>query len=110
MDEKIALAAFTALGQPTRLAVFRLLVSAGPEGLAAGEIASRLDVRPNTLSPNLAQLEAAGLIAGQREGRSIRYTAQMAGIRALLEFLMEDCCGGRPEMCRPLLDAVAAVR
>lgn len=108
MDERDALAAFAALGQPTRLAVLRLLVSAEPDGLAAGEIAARLAVRPNTLSSNLGQLEAAGLIAGRREGRSIRYMARMDGIRALLSFLMEDCCGGRPEMCRPVLDALAA--
>lgn len=96
--------ALSALAQETRLDVFRLLVSTGPPGLCAGEIAVRLDVRQNTLSTHLALLARAGLVRGVREGRSIRYIANFEGMRRLLGFLMEDCCGGRPETCRPLLE------
>lgn len=106
MDKSHALAAFAALAQPTRLDVFRLLIRSGPEGLGAGEIAARLEVRPNTLSANLATLQQADLIRGTREGRSIRYRADLDGVRGLLAFLMEDCCGGRPDDCAPLLDTL----
>ncbi|WP_226780209.1 ArsR/SmtB family transcription factor [Oceaniglobus trochenteri] len=107
MDTNHALAAFAALSQPTRLDVFRLLVKAGPEGMAAGDIGARLDVRQNTMSANLSVLAQAGLIRAQRQGRSIRYFADMEGMRGLLAFLMEDCCGGRPELCQPLLEELA---
>lgn len=107
MDESSALAAFAALSQPTRLQVFRLLVRAGPEGLAAGEVGERLGVRQNTMSANLAVLLGAGLVRNQRQGRSVCYYADMEGLRGLLAFLMEDCCGGRQELCRPVIDAVA---
>lgn len=107
MDNIQTLAALSALAQDTRLDVFRLLVKAGPEGLAAGEIATALDVRPNTLSNNLNILSAAGLVRSAREGRSIRYFARMETMRALLAFLLEDCCGGRSELCQPVLDQIA---
>lgn len=107
MDMLDAVAALSALGQDTRLEVFRLLVRAEPEGLCAGEIAVRLQVRQNTLSANLAVLQRAGLIRSRREGRSIRYRADLAGMQGLIGFLMEDCCGGRPDRCRPLLDELA---
>lgn len=95
--------AFGALSQETRLGVLRLLVKAGSSGIAAGEIAAELKVKANTLSANLAVLSRARLIRSQRQGRVIRYFADMEGIGALLGFLMEDCCGGRPELCRPLV-------
>lgn len=101
------MSALSALAQDTRLDVFRLLVKAGPEGLAAGEIATTLDIRPNTLSNNLNILSAAGLVRSAREGRSIRYFARMETMRALLAFLLEDCCGGRSELCQPVLDQIA---
>ncbi|MRX52312.1 metalloregulator ArsR/SmtB family transcription factor [Paracoccus sp. S-4012] len=107
MDEMEAIAAFAALGQPTRLAVLRLLIQTGPDGMAAGEIAAALDVRQNTLSTNLTILSQAGLIRGERHGRSIRYAVDMEGVRGLISFLLEDCCKGRPELCRPLLDQIA---
>lgn len=107
MEMTQALAAFAALGQPMRLDAFRLLVRAGPEGLAAGEIGAALGVRPNTLSANLAVLLNAGLVRNTREGRSIRYFADMDGLRGLLAFLLEDCCGGRRELCRPLIEEIA---
>ncbi|SDE94375.1 ArsR/SmtB family transcription factor [Limimaricola pyoseonensis] len=107
MDEKNAISAFQALAQPTRLAAFRLLVQAGPDGMAAGEIAAALDARQNTMSANLSVLHAAGLVRNAREGRSIRYFADYDTTRDLLSFLMEDCCGGRPEICQPLMERVA---
>lgn len=104
MEKAAALEALSALSHETRLDVFRLLVMAGSAGLYAGEIAERLDVRQNTMSTNLAVLARAGLIRSQREGRSVRYLADLDGMRRLLAYLMEDCCRGRPETCRPLLD------
>lgn len=107
MDRNRTLAALAALGQETRLDVFRLLVRAGGEGMLAGEIGAALDVRQNTMSANLAILHGAGLVRNRREGRAVRYFADMDGMRGLLAYLMEDCCGGRPELCQPVIDAVA---
>ena len=104
MDTSAALQAFAALSQPTRLDVFRLLIKAGEAGVSAGDISAALDVRQNTMSANLGILARSGLIRSEREGRSIRYFADMDGMRALLSFLMEDCCGGCPELCQPVLD------
>ncbi len=107
MDKTSALAALSALGQDMRLDGFRLLVQAGETGLLAGEICDRLGVRQNTMSSNLAILHQAGLVRNRREGRAVRYFADMAGVRGLLEFLMEDCCGGNPELCQPAIAAIA---
>lgn len=106
MDMTEAITALTALGQDTRLAAFRALVRAGEGGMIAGEIAAALDVRQNTMSANLSVLSGAGLIRSKREGRAVRYFANMDGMADLLAFLMEDCCGGRPETCAPLLKEV----
>jgi DNA-binding transcriptional ArsR family regulator len=102
MDSRSAIDALAALAQETRLKVFRLLVQTGPEGLAAGEIARRLQVPPATLSFHLNHLESAGLIASERQQRRIVYSANYAGMRALLHFLTQDCCQGRPELCGDL--------
>lgn len=107
MEKKDALNAFAALSQITRLDVFRLLVTAGETGMSAGDISETLDVRQNTMSANLSVLSRAGLIRSRREGRSIRYFADMEGMRGLLAFLMEDCCGGRPELCQPVINELA---
>ena len=107
MDKKSTLEALAALGQETRLDVFRLLVQAGSNGMLAGEIADALDVRQNTLSTNLSILLSASLIHRQRQGRGIRYFADIDGIRALLAYLMEDCCGGQPELCQPAINTIA---
>ena len=109
MDLTAAVEAMNALGQETRMRAFRLLVEAGEEGVPAGEIARRLDVPHNTMSTHLALLARAGLIRARRESRSIIYMADLAGTRALLAFLVQDCCRGRPEACGPLLDAVLPV-
>ena len=107
MDKTHALTAFGALSQPTRLDVLRLLIRAGDTGMAAGEIATALGARQNTMSANLGVLMQAGLIRNARQGRSIRYFADLEGLRGLLAFLMEDCCGGRPALCKPVLDEIA---
>lgn len=106
MDKKAALAALAALGQETRLDVFRLLVQAGDQGVPVGEIASRLGAVQNTMSAHLKVLGYAGLVRAERDGRTVRYIADMTGFRDLLAFLMEDCCNGRPELCRPVINAV----
>jgi ArsR family transcriptional regulator, arsenate/arsenite/antimonite-responsive transcriptional repressor len=106
MEMKSAVAALSALAHEGRLSVFRMLVQAGMEGLAAGEIARRLDVPPNTLSANLNILSHARLIASRRDGRSVIYTARYTSMTELLGFLLEDCCGGNPEICVPLVELV----
>ena len=103
METKTALSALSALAQESRLKVFRLLVKAGPDGMAAGDIARRLGTAANTLSSQLLLLANAGLIRARREGRSIFYAADYDRIGGLLVFLTEDCCGGRAEMCAPLV-------
>ena len=107
MEEYNVLAAFSALSQQTRLDVFRLLVKAGLQGLLAGELGEQLDVRQNTMSANLTVLLNAGLVRNERQGRTIRYFADFDAVRGLLAFLMEDCCGGRPELCQPIIDEIA---
>lgn len=102
MDPHAAVGALSALAHPARLEVFRLLVRAGPEGMAAGEIARATGSLANTLSANLNILAGAGLVSSRREGRSIIYSAAYERMRGLLAFLMEDCCGGKPEICAPL--------
>lgn len=99
MKIKTAIEALGALAQESRLAIFRLLVKEVPEGLSAGTIAERLDVPAPTLSFHLAYLTRAGLIIPKREGRSILYAANYRGMNALLTYLTEDCCQGRPEIC-----------
>lgn len=105
MESKAAVAALGALAQDTRLAAFRALVVAGPAGLGAGDVARALGVPHNTLSSHLAALRRAGLVAARRDGRSVVYAADMRGVRALLDFLLRDCCRGRADLCAPLLDA-----
>ena len=106
MDSTQAIDAFSALSQQTRLDVFRLLVKAGTNGLLSGEIGERLEVRQNTMSANLAVLLRAGLIRNERQGRTIRYFANFETMNGLLAFLMEDCCGGRPDLCQPVIDQI----
>jgi DNA-binding transcriptional ArsR family regulator len=104
---KDAIAALSALAHEGRLAAFRLLVQAGPDGLPAGEIARRTGTLPNTLSANLAILSQAGLVASRRAGRSIIYVALTDRMAALMAYLAEDCCQGAPEVCAPLSATLA---
>ena len=108
MDMIDALAGLAALAHEGRLSVFRLLVKAGPGGLAAGEIAKKLHTQPNTMSAQLLLLSNAGLVHAKREGRSIIYAADFERMSALLQFLTKDCCGGHPEICAPLAATVNA--
>jgi ArsR family transcriptional regulator, arsenate/arsenite/antimonite-responsive transcriptional repressor len=99
MEAPHALAALAALGQPTRLSIFRLLVRKEPDGLLAGALAEAVGCPHNTLSTHVAILVRAGLVNGTREGRTITYRADPPGTRALIAFLVTDCCDGRPELC-----------
>ena len=107
MDVIEALEALSALSNETRLWVFRLLVQAGPEGMMAGEIADRLSSRQNTMSSHLKFLSQAGLVKSHREGRHVRYRADYDTIQSLVLFLMEDCCLGKAEVCRPVAESLA---
>ncbi len=107
MEINSAVTSLSALAHSGRLSIFRLLIQAGADGLPAGEIARRLETRPNTLSTQLAILDQAGLIHARRDGRSIIYTADYGAMQQLLSFLLEDCCNGAPEICRPLGEILA---
>lgn len=107
MESVTAIETLSALAQSTRLAAFRLLVAHEPHGLPAGEVARRLDVPQNTMSSHLAILDRAGLISSERKGRVITYRASLGQVQALTAFLVQDCCGGRPELCLPLLAELA---
>lgn len=105
MQADDAITALSALAQDTRLAAFRRLVQAGPDGLAAGDLARALDVAPATLSFHLKELAHAGLVASRRDGRSIIYAPNFAGMNALVAYLMENCCAGA---CRAQAVAIRA--
>ena len=100
MDRKNVVIAMSALAQDSRLAVYRELVQAGPDGISAGELAERLGVPANTLSFHLKTLSHAGLVHTRHQSRFIYYSANYEKMNALVEFLTENCCGGRP--CVPL--------
>ena len=99
MNSADAIAALGGLANEHRLAVYRLLVQTGPEGLPAGEIAEALDLPPSSLSFHLAHLKRAGLVTQRRESRSLIYAADFDGMNALVSYLTDNCCGGRP--CAP---------
>ncbi|RVC66084.1 transcriptional regulator [Mesorhizobium sp. M2A.F.Ca.ET.046.02.1.1] len=105
MDEHRAVIVFGALSQETRLRVLRLLVVAGPDGIAAGALAEQVEVSPSNVSFHLKELERAGLVTPRRDARSILYSAEYDALSGLIRFLMEDCCSGRPEICAPALAA-----
>ncbi len=100
MDQERAIAALGALAQETRLALFRLLVTSGPTGMAAGVIAEQLGVAPSSLSFHLQQLVHAGLITQRRLSRQLIYSAEYGAMNELLAYLTENCCG-RGEACVP---------
>lgn len=106
MDDITIIEALAALAQPTRLAAFRLIVAHEPQGLPAGEIARKLDVPQNTMSSHLAQLARAGLLSSDKRGRTIIYRAEIDRMRAVMGYLVNDCCGGRPELCTPLIEDI----
>lgn len=102
METQDAVKRLSALAQAPRLEVFRLLVKAGREGMAAGDIARALSTAANTMSQQLLVLSNAGLIRARRAGRSIIYAVDFEAMSGLLVFLTEDCCGGATEVCKPL--------
>jgi len=102
MGKADAVSALAALAQEYRLEAYRLLVQAGPEGMAAGQVASALGIAPNTLTFHLDRLRHAGLVSVARQGRSLIYAARYETMNNLLGYLTENCCGGRPELCEPV--------
>lgn len=99
MQTKEVLAALAAIAQESRLAIFRLLVQAGPQGMAASRVAEQLDIAPSSLSFHLKELSHAGLITSRSEGRFVIYSADIAVMNGLIGYLTENCCGGIP--CGP---------
>ena len=99
MNDDLAVDALTALAHRDRLAAYRLLVKAGPSGMPSGEIARTLAIAPTRMSFHLATLERSRLARSWRDGRKVLYAVSIETMRALLGFLTEDCCGGRPELC-----------
>ena len=107
MDTIEAIAALAALAQTTRLDTFRLLVTREPDGVPAGELARLMAVPQNTMSAHLSILARAELVTAERRSRSIIYRANLARLREVTVFLLKDCCGGRPEVCAPLIADLA---
>jgi DNA-binding transcriptional ArsR family regulator len=103
MESTSAIDVLAALAQPSRLEAFRLIMKHEPRGLPAGEVARLLDVPQNTMSTHLAILARAGLISSERQSRTILYRAEIDKVREIASFLVNDCCGGRPELCEPLV-------
>ena len=103
MDKTEVIESLSALAQPTRLDTFRLLVKREPDGVAAGELARLLEVPQNTMSAHLAILARADLIIGERRSRSIIYRADLDRFWEVTLFLVKDCCGGRADLCAPLI-------
>lgn len=99
MDLETAVTALSALAHETRLAVFRMLIEVGPNGMQAGDIAVEVGVSPSALTFHLKQLEYAGLIRSRRDARFVIYAADVEGTRRLMDYLTAECCGGRPELC-----------
>jgi ArsR family transcriptional regulator, arsenate/arsenite/antimonite-responsive transcriptional repressor len=106
MDQIRAVSCLTALAHEQRLAIFRLLVKEGPNGLTAGVLGQAVGASPTAASFHLKELDRAGLIHATRDGRYIRYAVHVEGMRRLLEFLTEDCCQGNPELCGSTLGSV----
>ena len=108
LTEAHAISALSALAQPTRLAIFRLLVKHEPIGVTAGVIAETIGAPHNTLSTHLAILVRAGLLRSSREGRTIIYRSDVEGMRSVIAFLVDDCCDGHPELCNLVAADAAA--
>jgi len=104
METKEAVKALAALAQETRLSIFRLLVQAGPQGVAAGRIGESLDVPPATLSFHLKELSHAGLVSSRPEGRFIYYSTDFERMAGLMSFLTQNCCQGMPEECLTVVE------
>lgn len=110
METEEAVLALAALAQSTRLEAFRTLVRHEPDGLAAGDLARLLNVPSNTLSAHLSILTRARLVTSERHSRSIVYRANLTELRDVAVFLLRDCCGGRPEVCEPVVETLQACK
>jgi len=108
MKKTDAVAILAALAQDNRLDVFRLLVEAGPEGMPAGHIASSMKLPPSALTFHLDRLREAGLVTVRRDGRSMIYAARFEAMTALVSYLTDHCCQGRPELCAPKASKAAS--
>ncbi|OYX78576.1 MAG: transcriptional regulator [Bradyrhizobium sp. 35-63-5] len=106
MENEQAILAMAALAQQTRLAAFKILVKHEPDGLAAGDLARLLEVPQNTLSAHLSILSRANLVTSERQSRMIVYRANLQTFQAVALFLLQDCCGGRPDICAPVLNSL----
>ena len=106
MEPEEAVLALAALSQSTRLEAFRTLVRHEPDGLAAGDLARLLEVPQNTLSSHLSILTRARLVTSKRCSRLIVYRANLTEFRDVAVFLLRDCCGGRPEVCEPVVESL----
>ncbi|WP_262266527.1 ArsR/SmtB family transcription factor [Microvirga yunnanensis] len=106
MESENVILTLAALAQSTRLEVFRLLVKHEPDGVSAGDIARELAVPHNTMSSHLGILSRAGLVRSERHSRSIIYRVDLDRVRDVVTFLLRDCCGGHPDVCAPLVDAL----
>jgi len=111
MDTKQAIAALAALAQESRLAVFRALVQAGPQGMAASKIAEVVGAAPSSLSFHLKEMAHAGLIGSRHEGRFVIYSANFSAMNGLIGYLTENCCGGNPcgPTCAPCAPSTAVI-
>ena len=107
MEITHAMTSFAALSQETRLKAFRLLVSHEPKGLPAGEVARHLSVPHNTMSTHLAVLARAGWVISERQSRQIIYRASLSHMQTVIQFLLQDCCAGHPELCASLMDSLS---
>jgi ArsR family transcriptional regulator, arsenate/arsenite/antimonite-responsive transcriptional repressor len=101
MKKQSAISILAALAQDSRLDAFRLLVEAGPQGMPAGHLAASLKLNPNALTFHLDRLRDAGLVTVRRQGRSMIYAAQFETMNKLISYLTDQCCEGRPGLCRP---------
>ena len=109
MKTNEAVVGLSALAHETRLKIFRELVKAGPVGLSAGDIASNVGVAPTTLSFHLKEFQHSGLLHSRRESRQIFYAVDFVRMRGLLDFLMDDCCQGHPEICQVAVEVSGCV-
>ena len=98
-DSKLIIEQMAALGQDSRFRVFRHLMSAGPDGVSAGDLANAMNIRPNTLSTHLGILTRCDLIRSRRDGRTLYYSANIDGVQEMLKGIVADCCNGHPEVC-----------
>lgn len=103
MNQETAVEAFTALAQTSRLAIFRLLVNVGPDGLTASKISQQMEIVPSTLSGHLAILKRAGLLSATRRSREIHYAANLGTMNELISFMLLDCCNGQVSHCPEIL-------